>query len=190
MSRGKCIKPRATKRSESTLRGLVLVLVLAALLVPVAGWADIIPIQLTSGTLTLTGITPTGFWTHQALDVFAPDLAVHFTTGLGALGPGRCEPCFPGVVNSTSGDNSETVSGTATFHGVTNQVVGAGLSVTGSLFTMPLLILPSFFVVLPFTLHVQFCPNGSTSCATGIDASGSGQSEFHYDRHPVAGQPD
>src|SRR5262245_22284935 len=50
MSTSKCIKPHATNTSESTLRGIVLVLALAALLFPVAARADLI--ELTSGGAT------------------------------------------------------------------------------------------------------------------------------------------
>jgi len=50
MSTSKCIKPHATNTSDTTLRIIVLVLALAALLFPVAARADLI--ELTSGGAT------------------------------------------------------------------------------------------------------------------------------------------
>lgn len=68
MSASKRIKPHATTRSESTLRGIVLVMAMAALLFPVAAWAD--TVVLDSGTLTLDVRGTSTF--RQTLSAFGP----------------------------------------------------------------------------------------------------------------------
>jgi len=51
MSASKSIKPDAIKTSERMLRGIVLLIALAALLFPAAAWAD--TVVLDQGTLDL-----------------------------------------------------------------------------------------------------------------------------------------
>jgi hypothetical protein len=92
MSPSKCIKPHATNRSEHTLRGLVLAMVLASLLFPVAARAD--TVVLDDGTLRLT--VRQGSTSRQDLAASGPDFSA-MAIGVAAPAP-QCDfPfCLPG----------------------------------------------------------------------------------------------
>ena len=92
MSRGECIKPRATKRSERTLRGIVLVIALVALW-PTVAWAGSIGVPLTDGTLTLH--VAGGSATDSELVATGPGFFIAAASGPFFVPPG-CSNCSPG----------------------------------------------------------------------------------------------
>jgi hypothetical protein len=153
MSASKCIKPHATNRSESTLRGIVLVMALAALLFPGATWADTVVLDDGAVTLRYGGFHPAVIGT--TIEATGPGTTINLVTGLGALG-GSCGLCFPGTTVDPSGDNSTTVAGTVTYLGVMYHV-GAGpdeLVISGESFILPGLA-DHFSASVPFHMGLR-----------------------------------
>src|SRR5262245_63749347 len=119
MSRGKCIKPRATKTAANTLPGLVLVLALAALLFPVATWAD--TVLLDNGRVTLrVGPGLGGRAAERFIEASGPGLSVDLQ-GAGSQGPfcagnsERLGVCLPGTFFHPEMVCDEACRGTATY---------------------------------------------------------------------------
>jgi len=106
----------ATKTSESSLRAIVLVMTLAALLFPVAAWADTM-VTLNAGMLTLQ--VSFGTSNDSRLTAIGPDFALNAGSGpFGFTGP-HCDPCVPG---------SSFGIGTSVFGATTGGLTYAGVS--------------------------------------------------------------
>ena len=106
---------------ENTLRRIVLVMAVAALLFPIAAWADIV--VLDDGTLTLT--VQQGVTSRQNLAASGPGFSAFGSGHLGFVASG-CQPCPPGSVYSPGAGGSGAESGFVTYAGVGYTVTELG----------------------------------------------------------------
>ncbi len=109
----------ATKTSESTLPGIVLVMALAALLLPVAAWADTM-VTLDEGMLTLQ--VSGGTSTDSRLTATGHDFAIGAISGpFGFIGP-HCDPCVPGSSFQVGTSIFGAIGGGLTYAGVSYSI--------------------------------------------------------------------
>ena len=186
----------ATKTSESTLRGIVLVLALAALLFPGAAWADTM-VTLQEGMLTLR--VSGGTSTDSQLTAIGPDFALNAASGpLGFTGP-HCDPCVPGSSFGIGTSIFGATTGSLTFAGVSYGVNDAPVpnaafvswTAGGAGILMPP-ISTTFTAIKPFSISIQarlpVCQNNS--CVPGafnsVTATGGGVATFTFAPDPFS----
>ena len=183
MSTSKSIKLDATKTSERTLRGIVLVMALAALLFPVAAWAD--TILLESGTLTILTEMPAA---GSILRASGPDFAITAISGLGSVLP-QCNFCSPGDTFSTRTGIGGAEGGGITAGGVTYSIIDGGGFPPGTSFASwlaagaPIVlppIGPALIVTEPFTISLQASLFDAGFASRGITAAGGGEVTFTF----------
>ena len=195
MSTGKCIKPHATNTSARTLRGLVLVMALAALLFPVAAWAGTIGVPLTDGTLTLIG----GVFYDAPLTATGPEFTISAVSGVPAFcGPFGsqlgCATPAPLDVSISTGALGVSI-GRVTYAGVMQTISSfpapagqarASLTVNASSILMPPIGDP-FTRTTPFFLDLQVSLADCATCdmrSTVIHAAGGGDATFSFAPSP------
>jgi hypothetical protein len=189
MITGKCKKPDATNTSESTLRGIVLVIALAALW-PTAAWAGTIGVPLTDGTLTLQ--VSGGSVNDSTLIATGPDFSFGAASGPFGFLPPRCgvsDNCSPGSSFAASTGVLDPIGGGVTYAGVSqNFNIGmggsarAGWTVTAGSIVMPPIGDP-FTVTTPFRLDIQVALADCATCftkSTTLLAAGAGDATFSF----------
>jgi len=169
---------------------------LAALLFPVAAWADTM-VTLNAGMLTLQ--VSFGTSNDSRLTAIGPDFALNAGSGpFGFTGP-HCDPCFPGssfgIGTSIFGATTGSLTYAGVSYGVTDAPVPNAAFVSwtagGAGIVMPP-IGTTFTAAEPFSISIQaklpVCQNNS--CVPGafnnVTATGGGVATFTFAPDPVS----